>query len=216
MITSYRRPAYAKEDPGGIFRKEVPMLDWMNFDFLSTEMSKMWHGQPPGAVLARYAISQNLYLGSDSFFSKNLRDSVLLDLGAGDPEAMIGFARCHGVKTYCGVDSTRDYSGIKQGSDTLLIKDDLLWFLFHVGDSRVNVCMNAIDECVLRTGGIYGQAYEIKLINEIARVTMAGGIAFGLMSPSLHGLAELGFTKLEVAGDVQVSEFGAVYRKPLV
>jgi hypothetical protein len=213
MIT-YRRPAYASEDRMGVFRKEVPVLDWVNHDFLSSEMGRMWGRRPPSAELARYAAGSNLFLGSDAFFSKALGGSVLVDLGAGDPLAMLGFASRHGASGYIAVDVAEDYSMLQGIRRARFINDDMLRFLFHIEDSRVNVCMNAIDELVLRSeSGFLGDLYASKLSAEIARVTRQGGIAFGLASPVLHRLGDLGLERLGEAGCAPVSSFGAVYLK---
>ena len=182
-------------------------------------MERSWRGRRPlTAELANKALNCTfLSINKESsLFRSALQGRRLSDLGAGNPHAMMLFADYYGAREYVGVDASRDYSMLEGILvNTRFERVDMLRFLGDQEDCSSNIVMNNIDRAVLSMDDReLERAYSILMLHQIARVVPPGGIAFGIGTDLLHGLAHYRFLRMEHTGAYSVSDAGAVYLKP--
>jgi hypothetical protein len=206
-----KKPGTLREFP----KRELPFDEKGLVDFLVKETGDYWgHMKPSAAQLANFAIEGGTFLSLHArapFLDSTLSGSRLTDLGAGDSRGMEAFSAVYDVREYVAVDR---YCPYPWSSERIrYVNADMLQYLAEQLDGSTNVCMNAMDN--LRHGNqTILASYVEMLLRQIARAIPPGGIAFGIQTPILQGLANFGFSRIEELGDRRVGSFGAVYQKP--
>ncbi|HSB47122.1 MAG TPA: hypothetical protein VLD37_03845 [Candidatus Bilamarchaeum sp.] len=196
--------------------RDVPYEEKSLVGFLAKELSGYWQGsRPSGAQLANHAVKAGTFLTLNArapLLEDALRGSRLSDLGAGLSVGMEAFSLFYGVREYVAVDLYERYPSSGTDGRVRYVNSDLLLYLAAQPDSSTNVCMNAMD--ILNHGDrVVLESYLAMVLRQISRAVPPGGIAFGMQTPMLHGLADFGFERIEDLGDRRVGILGAVYRK---
>lgn len=207
---------------GGRETRRVPGNELKIIRPLVEKMAGVWeHATPPNSSLASHMVYGRSFMNVrrlSPFFPQVLGKRRLLDLGAGEPDAMIHFAMRSGVSQYVAVDRYCSYSDREPPfAGIVFVNEDMLMFLAMQPDNSANVAMLAIDDIVL-TGpsSITETLYRGMLLAEIKRVVPPGGIAFGFNSDLLDGLEEMGFRKIEWIPGHRIPErfiCGGIFRK---
>ena len=228
MGTKLLTPSIAPRHPG---KSELRRLTG-----LVESLEKKQHNVPTTPFMHSLVYSTKLFglFGkkkcpkAGEFFGKYLKDSVLIDVGAGGEESYLAtahFAYSCGVSRYVAVDryvrySIRDvvvageYIKAEENVDRLgmelhFVNGDMLLFLALQADSSVQVCMSAIDgTCIEKSAAGYIQ----ELVHQISRVVESPGLAFGGNSPFLGELEQHNFQRIrEIPGFGDISQVSDTY-----
>lgn len=164
------------------------------YNRLVREIKRNWHSKPvPTAPWAKHATKCDGFLlglkGNRPHFSV-LRDSVLIDLGAGtQPEAMIRFASHYGANSYIAVDTGLDgaRSQLEVGKTRAIFREiDMLEFIAGY-NGHANICLNGIDGTVLaHKDHTIVLGYVQSLLEEVVLRIPTNGILFGVGTPFLN------------------------------
>ena len=203
-------------------KRKVPETELKIIKPLAETMSRAWRDiPPPNSSLAGYAVYGKSFMGIrklSPFFKQVLGNGRLLDLGAGEPDAMMHFALRSGVGEYVAVDRYLNYSGkTPPFANVLFVNQDMLMFLAEQPDESASVVMLAIDNIVLSGPSTISETlYRGMLLAEIARVVPPGGIAFGMNCDLLIDLTDMGFRRLDQIPGHQIPEnwiIGGIFQK---
>jgi hypothetical protein len=186
---------------------QLPMLE-----HLAERMGEFWGaGRPSDCALAPGLVYESGFMRvkqPSRLLSEKLNGKRLIDLGAGNIEsltAMAHLAAVLGVSEYIAVEKYIDYGRAEGLIEAFMgdsypqivfraFNDDMLLFLTKMKDGSANIVMNSVDRSILvPPNHLIGEMYGLELASEIARVVPAGGIAFGVNSPTLERLAQFGF-----------------------
>jgi len=192
------------------FRK-VPESEGLVINELAEHMHESWRVGRAFSALADKFIYGHTFMGIKNlpkFFSEVLGDSILLDLGAGDPKPMVDFALCCDVKLYLAVDLYCPYGDMDFKDPRIVLEnDDMLRYVAKMPDNSANVFLGAIDDIVLMNPKSIEVelSYRSLLLNQICRVVPPGGIVFGVNSHIFSRLEQMGFERIAQIGRYKVS-----------
>ncbi len=192
------------------FRK-VPESEGITIDELAKNMSESWKIGRPFCSLADKFVYGPTFLGIKNlpkFFPEVLGDSILLDLGAGDPKPMADFALCCDVRLYLAVDLYCPYGNMDFENPRIVLEnEDMLRYVAKIPDDSANIFLGAIDDIVLMNPK--SKKVELKyrslLLSHICRVVPPDGIVFGVNSHLFPKLEEMGFERVDNVGRYKVS-----------
>lgn len=170
---------------------------------LIEDMRRQWDGaNMPTHGLARFAVMGTTFMRikggyRSDYLSRILPKFQLIDLGAGYCIDMIRFARAYGIPRYTAVDRHYPYPDFCANPKLAFANTDMLEFLMGQKPGTSNIVMNAIDEIMLYCENeAVAEEYKAWLLAYMSRTVPIGGIAFGLNSPILGDLKELGFREV--------------------
>jgi hypothetical protein len=175
-------------------RAVAPLVESMNMVWKDT--------RPPVSQIAHCMVYGYTFMSLrrlDPIFPQNLSGKKLVDLGAGDPCAMIDFARRCGVSEYVAVDRYAHYPArLGRGRGIELVNDDMLMHLLTMDDESANIAMLAIDSIVLGNPDMRTELRYIDLLlREVARVVPISGVVLGANSEIMERLVKYGFVKVD-------------------
>ncbi|MFC1633121.1 hypothetical protein ACFL1U_03230 [Patescibacteria group bacterium] len=164
-----------------------------------TSHSKIWddwvYEIPPGTKTEQAV----------AFLKQHISGDVLIDLGAGQHDAMKDLSTKLEAKAYVGVDQYQSFKKPQDLGETnisyeekdinnthlIKVESDMLKFVGLTRDSSGSFVLNGIDQYVIKSND-----YNLALVNEIVRATHSGGIIFGVNSEDIqHHLAEIAAQK---------------------
>lgn len=176
-------------------------------------MARQWDGKRmPTHGLAHFAVKGTTFMRirdgyRSEYLSKVLPKFPLIDLGAGCCLDMIKFAKAYGVPSYTAVDRHCAYPDVCANPGLAFANMDMLEFLMAQKPGAGNIVMNAIDEIMLFCENeAVADEYAAWLLAYMSRTVPLGGIAFGLNSPILGGLKELGFREVSLSEKYGIPE----------
>lgn len=202
---------------------------------VAKRMAETWQKRwPPDTEVSQSLVYDIGFMRLDKLalvLKEELPGKRLIDLGAGNPSsyiAMAHFAASLGVSEYVAVDLYQDYSRAASAMEHFIHPDypdvrlsaereDMLLYLARQPDCSSNICINGIDDAILRHRDVsLKRMYVHSLVAEMARVVPENGLVFGINSPCIGKLAEFGFKQALsdlVTMDYELTKHNGVYQK---
>ena len=97
--------------------------------------------------------------------------------------------------------------------------EDMLFYLAQQPNCSANICINGIDDVMLRHRDISLERFYVhNLVAQMARVVPANGLVFGINSPLMGKLPEFGFEQVVsdlVTMDYELTKHNGIYQKKI-